>query len=179
MSLSKLRYHGKVTIRVKNKPPKSKHNEGTIHLFNLLNAILVQSLSSETGSTILNKSLPSYLQIIHNGSGYINSSKLAEGSFRAVEDYSILTGFLPIQNRSIDEDRNAKFTALLTHSRLNLSVKLEGTGYILLLDSSENEKILAFAQIDLDNLAAIHNDVTGQAAIDWVMSFDNSEEESN
>lgn len=174
---SVISYNGKVTIRVKNKPPKSKHNEGTSHLFNLLHSILTQALILDDMKQLSQK-LPSYFVLVKDNPT-ISSDVLLEGNYSDIENRSVLLQALPIVNRELtktEKGEGLKFSALLTHSMLNTSTYELTDGYILMLDSHQNN-ILAFSKIDLRSIQPVYDDVAGQAAIDWEMSFNNSLEE--
>lgn len=167
---SVISYNGKVTIRVKNKPPKSRHNEGTSHLFNLLHGILTQALVLDDVKQLSQK-LPSYFVLVKDNPT-ISSDILLDGNYADIENRSVLLQGLPIVNRELT-DKGLKFSALLTHSMLNTSMYELTDGYILMLDSHQ-DNILAFSKIDLRSIQPVYDDVAGQAAIDWEMSFNNS-----
>lgn len=183
MLKSSIGYEGKVTIKVKDKPGPPRHNNGTIYFFNVLSNILTGILVLDDLAK-LNKQLPAYINIIHNDSGNVSTEEIFNNGIFTdqLRDNSILLHDLPISSRQVEPQgiyetsettHRIKYSCLLTHDMINTSVKTSNrSGYIIMLDGS-NERILAYANIDLYKLNPLYENTSGQAAIDWEMSFGN------
>lgn len=167
-------YNGKVTIKIKNKPPVKTKNSGTPILFNMLCNILSGALS-DSSSLTQHTSLPCYMSIITDAS-VVRSDKTVETDYNKLKTYSIVTDLLPITSKSIESTSNSiTLSTLLVYSMIKTtavaSLTETSTCTILLLDSQN--KILAFSEFDFASIQSVCIDPNIQAVIDWNMSFTN------
>lgn len=174
---SVIQYKGDVTIKIKDKPKVKQHNEGTFHLFNLLNRIFSKSVYELTD---LGSLLPCYISILPHVDNIITAETLRETpNYEFYKNYSIIIKELPILNKQIIGN-SVKYSTVLTTSLMNnyITTLVDKTGYPVLLDANCSN-ILAFSEIDLSILQTMYNDSLGQAEIDWEISFNNSLKEND
>jgi hypothetical protein len=167
-------YAGRVTIKVKNKPPVRKLNAGTPVLFSFLcNLIAGVSLKD------LDTQLPVKIALIHSQNKTITDETLnTQLEFDSYSDVSLLTSELHITDRKVNSSTSSVyFSSLLLHSQLKTYMKsvanTSKTCYALLLNN--NNDILAHAPFEYTDIVAIWEDVNGQGAIEWEMFFANKE----
>ena len=162
-------YAGRVTIKVKGKPPVKKKNSGTLVLFNTLCDILTSTNLSD------NKVFPAYISLIHNNSGTITPETIIDNSnYLDYLDAELVTSLLPISSRQSRYDGSCVFSSMIAHSQANTS-NSSGveTCYVVLLSGAK--KIMAFFKLDFNSVSSVFSDMNGQAAIEWEMFFDNKE----
>ena len=175
MPESNIQYKGRVAIKVKNKPSVRAHNEGTYHLFNLVNRIFSKALVDLTD---ISQRLPAYITLIAADGKVTNEALRTNPDYSAYSQYSILIKELPIISKEIIDD-TIKYASLLTTTVIDGSaLNAADKGYALLLDSSCKD-ILAFSYVDLKMIEAMQETQLGQSEIEWSMSFSNSLEEDN
>ena len=175
MPESSIQYKGTVAIRLKNKPSVRAHNEGTYHLFNLVNRIFSKSLIDLTD---IGERLPAYITLIYANDKVTEQALRSNPNYSTYTKYSLLIKELPIVSKQIIDD-TISYTSLLTNSVLDSSAPVDNDkGFALLLDASCKE-ILAFSSIELRTLKEMYSTQLGQSEIEWSMSFSNSSEEDN
>lgn len=173
MPESAITYKGGVAIKLNDKPSVRAHNEGTYHLFNLVNRIFSKTLIDLTD---LGQRLPAYISLIYE------DERATEDNLRTNPDYTeyskncLLIKELPIVSKEII-DETILYRSLLTSSVLDGSMPVNiDRGFALLLDSSCKD-IIAFSSIELHTLKEIYETKLSQSEIEWKMSFSNSSEE--
>lgn len=195
MNKSTYTYKGNVTIKVKKRPPVKKKNNGTQHLFDALYNIMAQKIPSD--STLLYSILPAYYSIVRYPSNTENTEKrenfintIVGGNYSEVSNFSYNSGTesteviltrIPITNREFRGTLGVRYTGMLNHSNLllnQLSSENVLSGFVLLLDGS-GEKILAYSELQFEELKEVADDSYGQAAIYWDMSISNNVEEDD
>lgn len=157
---SNLIYYGKVTVRIKNKPPIRKHNSGTTQLFKVLYEALADPANASP----------------NNHPGYICISNTKEPSNVTYEsDKKLTVSELYINARDVT-DNGVKFTALLNHNNISSQTEFNSSDNLLLLDGSRTN-VLAYAAVSNDQAKifdTVKNDSNGQCVIEWEMSFSNN-----
>lgn len=173
MMQSFLNYSGKVTIKVKSKPPIKSFNSGTNALFNSLCNIIARNLS-DANSDLLRSALPSYMMIVS-----ALPSDDVTNNFVYTQGNNLLLTEIPVNSRVVGSSTSVTLTSILTHSNI-YSSRYDSTaeGYILLLDG-DRENILAYTNLSLADIKEVVEDSYGQASIQWEMSFQNKAEENN
>lgn len=162
-------YSGRVTIKVKGKPPVKKKNSGTPVLFNTLCDILTSTNVSDT------KAFPAYISLIHNMRGAITPEIIIKNSnYLDYVKAELVTSLSPISSRQSRPNGSCVFSSMITHSQANISnsVNVE-TCYVVLL--SGEKKIMAFFELDFSSVFPVFSDINRQAVIEWEMFFDNKE----
>lgn len=165
-----IKYTGKVTIKIKNKPPVKTRNSGTAALFNVLCNVLSNAFSGS--DSIAHSYLPCYMSII-------SGTRIDENTdYLKVKDYSLITEPLPIASREVDSTSNSvTLSALLVYSVIKTgAIKglSEGsTCTVVLLDGRNT--ILAHSDFQFSSIQEVCENPNIQAAIDWQMSFSNKE----
>lgn len=173
-------YEGKVTIKVKDKPPIKRNNTGTPVLFKMLCDILTTTNISD------DKVYPAYMSLIHDDGGTTTPDYLkTQINYSSYAGSALVTSLLPISSRkhksttsanSIDTVESCVFTSLIAHSQTNTNnVSNLNTCYVLLLNNKQ--QIMAFFPITFDSIQSVFTDVNGQAAISWEMFFANKDGE--
>ena len=172
---SNIKYKGRVEITSKNKKSVRVHNEGTYHLFNLVNRIFSKTMIELTD---ISQALPAYIALISDGDEVTDEAIRTNPTYSVFSRKSILIKELPIVSKEIIEN-TIKYSALLTTTVIDGSaIRLADKGYALLLDS-HCKNILAFASVDITSIKLMQETQLGQSEIAWSMSFSNTVEENN
>lgn len=176
MPSSNIIYQGKVTVKVKGKPPVKLKNNGTQSFFTALYNIL--SLTVLTNNPDKFRSvLPCEMSIVMLGSDHV----WVDDNYSSVSSESLLTTPMSIVSRNVATVKNhtslstsVTFDCLLTHGYIN-ATKYDSTktGFILLLDGQAEQKILAYTEFDLQQIADVASTANSQATISWQLSFGN------
>lgn len=190
---SSIGYAGRVTIKIKNKPPIRKFNTGTKSLFNVLSDCLAKSNMENFNNFRLR--LPWYMDILNANanskqltknhlSKYSDKydSNIGELDEKKLADYSILRAPMLISksNNSSkkDENKDDNLGIVELYSMLNSS-NIENTGsnntsqlYICLIDGLQ-QNVLAFVGIEESVITALTGSVYGQAEIEWQLQLGN------
>ena len=172
---NEITYRGRVTIKIKNKPPVKRNNSGTSELFSLLcNVIAGFQLSS------IEKCIPAKIAMIYDDTGSLTDKIFNSNlDFIHYKDKSILVSELLISDRQINSiTSSVYYAALLPHSQLNTSVKSHAESakscYVLLLNNQQ--KIVAYAPFKNSEISSIWEDANGQGVVEWEMFFANKKE---
>lgn len=172
---NEITYSGKVTIKVKNKPPIKRNNSGTPELFSLLCNIMTGfQLSS------VEKHIPAKIAMIYDDTGSLTDNIFNSNSdFINYKDKSILMSELLISDRQVNSvSSSVYYAALLSHSQLNTSVRSNAerakSCYVLLLNNKQ--KIVAYAPFKNSEISSIWEDANGQGVVEWEMFFANKKE---
>ena len=157
-----IKYRGRVSINIKNKPPLERHNEGTNILFNTLHDILARNVTYQTYAA----KLPCFMSIVN---AYDN---------RITSYYdSNLTGKILINPVSI-VSRTATDNEVILTSNINSSNIIQSNiipkPTVLLLDGEY--KILAYAAYDDIDFNELLTNPSYTGVITWKMSFTNDVE---
>ena len=169
MRSSKLTYMGKVTIIIDGKSKTQVFNEGTPVLFDSLYAILTTIYHDDQ---TIRKVLPTYMSIVPEKK--YESDKL-DTCYTNYVNEALVTKTLNIKSRE-NNVTSCTFTSSFPHSLANTSVEPVGNCYVLLIDASY--RIMAFASIASESIAAVFNSAATTAVIEWEMKFDNIQKET-
>ena len=155
---SNLVYTGRVTVKIKNKPPVRKFNSGTSALFDVLLRSIVAPPQHAANEC------PGYMSLV--------SSLQIDPSVYVKEE--LILNNMPLSERRVTSG-SAKFTALLNHNNTT-SNNIPDKCYIVLLDGKQ-EHVLAYVEADTQQIQIfnqVKNDSNGQCVIEWEMSFSNN-----
>ena len=170
--MSTIKYSGEVKIKIKNRPPIKTKNNGTQTLFNFLYDTLGGILVPYTDSAKYRKLLPTKIELIKdvpittdNYGNYSASSVLIEPILLTDRSFTVAQDTINTKSRFL------LCSTMLSHTKLSSSYSPDSKGKLLLING--NNKILAYVNLDLAELAAIKDDVNGQAVIEWKLMFSN------
>ena len=176
---SRIGYVGKVTIKIKNKPPIRKKNRGTLALFKLLGNVLDKiALSSNYN---LAQKLPTYVDILNSDGSHIKVN--CEEYNSELKPNSLLRAPILLTNEhstcTNDPVCKVSYTATLTTANMNLA-KLESASastniHACLVDAAQSN-VLAYVEISLNDLQNLSTDLYGQATLTWDMELGNNME---
>ena len=175
MAVSNITYTGKVTVKVKGKPPVRLKNKGTISFFKSLYNILSLTIINNDTET-LRSILPNSMSIVLADS---QTPRWDSVEYTKISGASILSSPMPIVSRKV-QDSSVSFDSLLTHSYIN-SAKYDSTkiAFIVLLDGQADSKVLAYTTFNLSDIATVAQTPNSQATISWQLSFGNTDMEGN
>lgn len=173
---NEITYSGRVTIKVKNKPPVRRNNSGTPELFNLLCNIMAGSQASPIEQTI-----PVKIAMIYEDDTLTSDTFNSNLNFEDYKQLSILMSELLISDKQVNStNASVYYAALLPHSQLNTSVRRQAeaakTCYVLLLNAQQN--IVAYAPFKNSEISSIWEDANGQGVVEWEMFFANKKKET-
>lgn len=182
---NKITYIGNVKIKIKDKPPVRRNNNGTNAFFNALRDILI------TAGDAKSTRLPYYMAIIKSTDEVLNSPNDFFNTYTTYDNsiynnLKLVLSPIVITSKSKKYDNSTKsFTngacvlSALLPSSLTITISDEeaslGTVFLLLLSGEENKKILAFASADYTELSPVFTNSNNQAVIDWELTFSNKE----
>lgn len=155
-------YTGKVTIKIKNKPPIRKFNSGTSTLFKALCNFLINGSSDN---------IPYQIQLISG----IDAETLATSTKLDSPPVKYLTiSPLPLISRLLTSTDSAYFSTVLWHSQVMHSDQSlnQDTDCFVVMQSS-NGHVLAFSPFKFSEIQPVWEDSNSQCVIEWEMTFSN------
>lgn len=173
--ISNIQYTGKVTIKVKGKPPIKTKNAGTLGFFNMLSKLLAQQLvPSAHGVQKFSESMPSYIMVLKSTDADLTPESY---EYEMNNTQNLLLSEVPITNYEFD-DYQVSFRGVLNNSNIksDTTVNYNGDCHVLLLDGAR-KNILAYTTVNLQYLKEVKDNKFSQATITWTMTFTNSEED--
>lgn len=188
--MNNITYVGNVTIKVKDKPPVKKNNNGTATFFNVLRDIMILAKQPNTDD------LPYYMAVVKDPplSNESVSSFFNKNTYNNLDnDLKMLLRPLLITSRVATnntennggnnpfKDGSCVLSVLLPHSETLLPEpgSAPDVVYILLLNARKDKQILAYSQQAYKDIAPVFQEVNGQAGIEWELTFGNSKEMKN
>lgn len=173
---SSMIYRGRVTVKVKNKPPVKTKNAGTTAFFKILYSILSQALLTENQTEVANL-LPSYMTMIYDDEDTLSLLQASDAVYKENLFVNALLAPIPITARK-SSTKDAVYECILNYDNIKYhSYSPTKKGYVLLLNSESDKKILAYTPFDFSVIQAVVEDPLGQATIQWSLSFSNAPEE--
>lgn len=190
MISSGIKYSGKVTVKIKNKPPVKVRNNGTNALFNLIYDILgFSGQPYDCDESWVNRT-PGYMMLLHKNSftsiDDLTASIDKDNSYSKYVENTLLLKPMEIEERIVPQeeenndytpdDKYVTFKCFLTKGNIYSSVLnncKEQEGLVILLDRNRHN-ILAYVKIKLEAFESVNADSEGQAIIEWNMDFSNS-----
>lgn len=168
MMHNNITYRGHVTIKIKNRPPVRKHNEGTSLLFSTICELLSAYISRDSVK------LPSYISFV---------SVPVDPQVPVYDaSASLLLTELNITSRYIKRDDNSCiFSALLPNSLIDTSStgSLGNENNITIVLLTQDKQLLAYSNIKYGEISTVASDQNSQAVIEWTLSFNNKEDVTN
>ena len=182
-------YCGKVSIKIKNKPPIKKPNNGTLALFKLFTQLLDRTLLHPSTILDMKNSVPTYIDVLYvkdtDPYEYLHANYNDYKSLRSNKFCSSLLKVPVTLNKptsSLDSDEiqaKTQYDTVIVTSNVNTNVldtvidKENSYVYVVLVDYDQ-KNILAFsklAALEVDNLT---QDAYGQAIVTWEMTVGNT-----
>ena len=158
-------YAGKVTIKVKNKPPVRRNNAGTSALFSHL-CHTITDISSG------NETVPTAFGILKQGASVSENILQRDPNFSKYLSQSLLISNLPIVSRRVLNNSRVQFSAVLWNSNTNSTINESINKCFVVMLNNKNE-ILAYSEFDYSTIQPVWNDFNSQCVIDWEMEFAN------
>lgn len=159
-------YTGKVTIKVKNKPPVRRNNAGTSALFSHL-------CHTITGTTSVSETAPTAFGILKSGGAVSETSLQTDPNFSKYLSQSVLISNLPIVSRRPLNSSQVQFSAVLWNSNTNSTVSENIDKCFVVMLNNKNE-ILAYSKFNYSDIRPVWNDFNSQCVIEWLMEFANN-----
>ena len=156
-------YAGKVTIKVKNKPPVRRNNAGTSALFSHL-------CHTITGTTSVSETAPTAFGILKSGKAVSENSLQTNPNFGSYLSQSLLISNLPIVSRRVLDSYHVQFSAVLWNSNTSTLSDIDKCFVVMLNNKNE---ILAYSEFEYSEIKPVWNDFNSQCVIDWDMEFAN------
>lgn len=168
---SNINYSGRIKIKIKGKPPVKRHNNGTEQFFNLLYSCLSLQITPLNTQEYMSR-LPNYISIVLMPTEEVVNKKTYSDF---TNDTLLLKSPMPICDRT-NNLQKVSLTSVLTSSNIE-KIKYDATSRatLLLLDSTFERNILAYAEFNLDAIGDVAtSNYSNQADIIWEMSFSNA-----
>lgn len=173
---SNMIYRGRVTVKVKNKPPVKTKNAGTTAFFKILYSILSQALLTENQTEVA-KLLPSYITMIYEDDYTLSLLQAPDAVYKEDAFVNALLAPIPITSRR-SSTKDTVYECILNYGNIKYhSYSPTMKGYVLLLNGESENKILAYTPFEFSVIQPVVDDPLGQATIQWSLSFSNAPEE--
>lgn len=170
--MTQVNYKGKVTVKIKGKPPAKRFNSGTNAMFNVIRQVFLLNFGKQ--DAINYPDLPQCI-IISNGN---YDEKITEYN----QTTGLLNDTIPILSREAISDYGLRYRATLVNSNISNNQEFtdrDDDGTHILLLAGDQKTILAYVKASADQIEifkTIQQDANSQCTIEWELYFSNSKE---